>query len=117
MNKNQISERLSGFQLHTSCIMLHSLRFRYIASSKAHKMSEPRPASIFSKENYTWMLAGLVVMAIGMFLLAGGRNTDPAVFDTTKVYSPTRITVAPILILAGLVIEIFAIFRKSKSVG
>ena len=78
-------------------------------------MSDSTSTSIFSKENYTWMLAGLAVMAIGMFLLAGGKNTDPAVFDKSKVYSSTRITVAPILILAGLVIEIFAIFRKPKN--
>ena len=71
-------------------------------------------ASIFSKDNYKWMLLGLVIMAIGMFLLSGGKSTDPNVFDKSKVYSATRITIAPILILAGLVIEIFAIFRKPK---
>lgn len=71
-------------------------------------------SSIFSKENYIWMLAGIIVMAIGMFLMAGGKSDDPNVFDPSKVYSSTRITVAPILILAGLVIEVFAIFRKPK---
>jgi hypothetical protein len=70
--------------------------------------------SIFSKDNYTWMLIGLVVMAIGMFLMAGGKSSDPSVFDVKLVYSTTRITIAPILILAGLVIEIYAIFRKPK---
>jgi heme/copper-type cytochrome/quinol oxidase subunit 2 len=70
--------------------------------------------SIFSKQNYMWMIAGLVIMAIGMFLMAGGRSNDPAVFEPKEVYSPIRITVAPILIIAGLVIEIFAIFRKPK---
>jgi Protein of unknown function (DUF3098) len=72
--------------------------------------------SIFSKENYKWMLIGIVVMAIGMFLLSGGTsNKDPNVFDKAAVYSGTRITVAPLLILAGIVIEIFAIFRKPKN--
>lgn len=70
--------------------------------------------SIFSKDNYTWMLIGLVVMAIGMFLMAGGKSSDPSVFDEKLVYSTTRITIAPILILAGLVIEIYAIFKKPK---
>ena len=71
--------------------------------------------SIFNKENYKWMLIGIVVMAIGMFLLSGGAsNKDPNVFDKAAVYSTTRITIAPLLILAGLVIEIFAIFRKPK---
>jgi hypothetical protein len=70
--------------------------------------------SMFSKENYTWMLVGLVVIAIGMFLLSGGGSKDPNVFDAKSVYSTTRITIAPLLILAGLVIEIFAIFKKPK---
>lgn len=69
---------------------------------------------MFEKGNYIWMLAGLVVMAIGMFLMSGGKSTDPAVFDAKSVYSTTRITIAPILILAGLVIEIYAIFRQPK---
>jgi len=71
--------------------------------------------SIFNKENYKWMLLGLAVMVLGMVLMAGGKNTDPNVFDTKKVYSSTRITVAPLLILLGLAIEIFAIFRKPKN--
>lgn len=71
--------------------------------------------SMFTKENYLWMLVGIVVIAIGMFLMSGGKSTDPSVFNEKEVYSSTRITVAPILILAGLVIEIFAIFKKPKT--
>jgi hypothetical protein len=71
--------------------------------------------SLFTRQNYMWMLAGVVIMAIGMLLMSGGKNTDPAVFDTSKIYSATRITIAPILILAGLVIEIFAIFRTPRN--
>lgn len=72
--------------------------------------------ALFNKDNYLWMLIGLVVIAIGMFLLSGGKsNNDPTVFDKDAVYSTTRITIAPLLILAGLVIEIFAIFRKPKT--
>jgi FtsH-binding integral membrane protein len=78
-------------------------------------MAEKKQApSIFLRENYLWMIAGLVVMAIGMFLMAGGRSNDPTVFEPKEVYSTVRITVAPLLIVAGLVIEIFAIFRKPK---
>lgn len=72
-------------------------------------------SGIFSKENYKWMLIGVIIITIGMFLMAGGKSTDPNVFNKNDVYSTTRITIAPILILAGLVIEIFAIFRKPKS--
>ena len=78
-------------------------------------MAEKKAPSIFTKENYRWMLIGLVVIAIGMFLMAGGKSSDPAVFDKDAVYSPIRITIAPILILAGLVIEIIAIFKKPRN--
>ena len=44
----------------------------------------------------------------------GARARTKKVFDKDAVYGMTRITIAPILILAGLVIEIFAIFRKPK---
>lgn len=70
--------------------------------------------SLFGKENYVWMLAGLAVMALGFFLMAGGKSPDPKVFNDSDVYSTTRITIAPILIIGGLVIEIFAIMKKSK---
>jgi len=73
-------------------------------------------APIFTKDNYRWMLIGIVVIALGMILMAGGKsNTDPTVFNKSAVYSPMRITVAPILILAGLIIEIFAIFKKLRA--
>src|SRR6476661_2814023 len=69
---------------------------------------------LFEKDNYKWMVIGAVVVAIGMFIMAGGKNPDPNQFDTKLVYSTTRITIAPILILAGLVIEIYAIFKRPK---
>ena len=69
---------------------------------------------LFTKENYTWMAIGGITIAIGMFLMSGGKSTDPNVFNDDVVYSFTRITVAPILIIAGLIIEIYAIFKKSK---
>ena len=70
---------------------------------------------LFGKENYKWMLIGIVLIALGLFLMGGGKSKDPNVFDPKEVYSFTRITLAPILILGGFVIEIFAIFRKDKS--
>ena len=70
--------------------------------------------SLFGKENFKWMLIGLAVMALGFFLMIGGKSTDPKVFNDNDVYSFTRITLAPILIIAGLLIEIFAIMKKPK---
>ena len=69
---------------------------------------------LFGKENYIWMLAGLVVLALGFYLMSGGKSADPKVFDTKEVYSTTRITIAPMLIIAGFIIEIIAIMKKPK---
>jgi uncharacterized membrane protein len=70
---------------------------------------------LFTKENYTWMLIGGVIIALGMLLMSGGKSNDPKVFDTTQVYSTTRITIAPILIVFGLLLEIYAIFKKPNA--
>ena len=91
------------------------------AATPASK-SKPKTAStksysnapLFGKENYRWMLIGIALVALGLILMAGGKSPDPNVFNKDEVYSVRRITVAPILILAGFVIEIFAIFRKDK---
>ena len=79
---------------------------------------KPTPAGIgtmFDRDNFMWMLLGLAVMAVGFILMAGGRSDDPNVFNKDEVYGFRRITVAPIIILAGLVIEIIAIFRRPKT--
>ncbi len=70
--------------------------------------------TLFNKDNYTWMIIGAAIIAIGMFLMSGGKNQDPNTFDYNVVYSKTRITVAPILIILGLLVEVYAIFKKSK---
>ena len=70
---------------------------------------------LFDKENYKWMLVGIVVIAIGFILMAGGKSSNPNVFNDKDVYSFRRITIAPILIIAGFIIEIIAIMRKPKA--
>ena len=77
------------------------------------KTTSPAPG-LFEKQNLLLMLAGVAVIAIGMFLMVGGESKDPSVFDKSEVYSSTRITIVPILIIIGLAIEIYAIFKKPK---
>ena len=67
---------------------------------------------LFGKENFIWMLAGGGIMAMGFFLMAGGKSADPTKFMDGEIYSTTRITIAPILIIAGFIVEIFAIMKK-----
>ncbi len=54
-------------------------------------------------------------MGLGLILMAGGKSADPNVFNPDEIYSFTRITLAPILILIGLGMEAYAIFRKPKA--
>jgi hypothetical protein len=85
------------------------------AATRDAAAKPPAKLPLFEKDNYQWMIIGAVVIAIGMFVMSGGKNPDPNQFDTKLVYSTTRITIAPILILAGLIIEIYAIFKRPKA--
>jgi hypothetical protein len=86
------------------------------STSKTTAVNKPKPRlPLFEKENYMWMGIGALVIALGMVLMAGGKNGSPDQFDYKIVYSTTRITIAPILILAGLMVEIFAIFKRPKA--
>jgi hypothetical protein len=67
----------------------------------------------FGRENYRLMLIGLAIIVIGFLLMVGGGSTDPNKFNP-EIFSFRRITLAPILILAGYVIEIFAIMKRPK---
>ena len=70
--------------------------------------------TLFSKDNYKWMAIGGIIIILGMVLMSGGKNQDPNTFDPKVVYSFTRVTLAPILIIGGLLVELYAILRKPK---
>lgn len=71
----------------------------------------PKEELIFDKSNYMWMGIGIALILAGMLLMTGGSMPSPDVWDDSIIYS-TRITViAPIFILAGLAVEIYAIFK------
>ncbi|MEY4629404.1 MAG: hypothetical protein RLZZ595_1730 [Bacteroidota bacterium] len=75
---------------------------------------ETNKNTLFAKQNLLWMLIGLVIIVLGFVLMAGGKGDDPNVFNESEVYSTTRITIAPLLIVIGLVVEIYAIMKKGK---
>jgi len=82
----------------------------------ARKALPPMP-SFFSKDNYKWMAIGGIIIILGMILMSGGKGQDPNTFDPKVVYSTTRITIAPILIVGGLLVELYAILLKPKQQG
>ncbi len=67
----------------------------------------------FGKQNYIIVLIGLALIVLGFILMIGGGSSDPDVFNE-KMFDFQHITLAPILVLAGFVIEIVAIFWKRK---
>lgn len=69
----------------------------------------------FRKENYKLLLIGLIINVIGFLLMIGGGSDNPEVFKADELFSTTRLTISPILIISGYIIIIFAIMRKNKS--
>lgn len=67
----------------------------------------------FGPINYIMMVAGIVILAIGYILLSGGGSDDPNTFNPA-MFDARRLTVAPILIVLGFAVEIFAIMYKGK---
>jgi hypothetical protein len=69
---------------------------------------------LFDKENYMWMIGGVALIFIGFLLMAGGKSPNPHEFLYDEIYSFRRITLAPIVILLGFGIEVYAIMKKPK---
>jgi hypothetical protein len=67
----------------------------------------------FGKENYKLLLIGLALIVVGFLLMIGGGSDDPNVFSE-DIFNFRRLTLAPILVVAGYVVEIFAIMKKPK---
>lgn len=77
-------------------------------STEAEENIKPNFEFVFKKKNYLWMVIGLVVIATGFALMAGGGSEDPAVFNEA-IFSWRRIRLAPMMVLAGFGIEMYAI--------
>jgi len=68
----------------------------------------------FNKANYKLLILGLIVNVLGYILMIGGANEDPNEFNG-EMFSTMRITIAPMFIVAGFGIIIYAIMKKPKS--
>ncbi len=68
---------------------------------------------VFGKQNYIIMIIGLVVLAIGYILLSGGGSDNPDQFSEA-LFNTRRMLWAPLFIVGGLVIEVYAIMKKAK---
>ena len=67
----------------------------------------------FGKRNYIIMTIGLIILATGYILLSGGGSKDPNYFNEA-LFNARRLVVAPLLIITGLIVEVFAIMTRNK---
>jgi len=73
-----------------------------------------KPGFAFGKENYRILIIGVVIVAIGYMLMIGGGSSDPNQFHAEELFSFRRITLSPIVILAGFVVVLYGIMKRPK---
>jgi membrane-bound ClpP family serine protease len=83
-------------------------------SNPKNKVNEEDLGFAFHKENYLLLITGLVLIVVGFLLMLGGGSDNPEVFSDA-LFDFRRLTLAPILILAGFIVEIYAIMKRPKS--
>jgi len=76
--------------------------------------SDKNGALLFDKTSYMLMGVCVALVAIGFLLMSGGKTPNPAEFHPETLYSTTRVTIAPMIILIGFGVGIFSIMRKTN---
>lgn len=74
--------------------------------------STGREEFIFGRQNFILFGTGLGLVLLGLLAMSGGSMPDPNTWDPNIIYSFRRITLAPILMLAGFAVVIYGIFKK-----
>ncbi len=77
------------------------------------KEVDKKPGFALGRENYKLMAIGFAIIIVGFILMAGGRSDDPKVFSE-EIFSFRRITLAPLIVLAGFIFEIYAIMKRPR---
>jgi hypothetical protein len=65
----------------------------------------------FGKKDYIILAAGLLVVILGYVLMSGGGSADPTEFSE-DIFSFRRITLAPLVVLAGYGLIMYAVLRN-----
>ncbi len=69
---------------------------------------------VFKKKNYILLIGCLILILLGILLMIGGESEDPTKFSE-EIFNFQRLTLAPILIVSGFVLGVFAIMMKSEN--
>lgn len=74
----------------------------------AENTKQPMP---LTKKNYLYMLVGVLIIVLGFLLMSGGGEHTATEFDES-IFSFRRITLAPIVVIAGFAFEVYAIMKR-----
>ena len=74
----------------------------------AENTKQPMP---LTKKNYLYMLVGVLIIVLGFLLMSGGGKHTATGFDES-IFSFRRITLAPIVVIAGFAFEVYAIMKR-----
>lgn len=93
--------------------------FSAASIGKKEVETQPETTFYFGKENYKLMLIGLALIVVGFLLMLGpDANTVDGKYDPNAwnegIFSIRRIRIAPLLVIAGFVVEIYAILKRNK---
>ncbi len=83
-----------------------------MSKQNKNQNTEPKPM-LFGRENYKYFFIGLALIVLGFILMSGGGSEDPNVWNPA-IFNFRRIRLAPMLILLGFIVEIYAIMRKPE---
>ena len=75
--------------------------------------NESKTGFALGKENYKLMAIGFAIVVVGFILMSGGKSSDPKIFSE-DIFSFRRIVLAPMIVLAGFIFEIYAIMKRPK---
>ncbi len=84
-----------------------------MSQTEKNTNTESKETFVFGKTNYKYLLIGLGLILLGFILMIGGGSESPDEFNE-GIFNFQRLTLAPILILAGFAVEIYAIKKRNK---
>ena len=111
--KNKSTEQSGSDVIDAGLSQESTVDFTNTTKVSLEEYSKTAPFA-FDARNYKLLLIGLAVNILGFILMIGGASEDPAQFDGDQLFSTTRITIAPILIVAGYVVVFYSIMKRNK---
>jgi hypothetical protein len=72
-------------------------------------------AFIFGRQSFIYMGIGLGLVLLGLVTMSGGAMPDPNKWEPERIYSFRRITLAPLMMVAGFIVVAIGIFKKEPT--